>query len=73
MPPLQGIVLLHVEHESTKKRVGNATSQVFLGDLHIRSDPRVTLSASVEAPGGLVVRDGKIDDLVPAKYIQAHW
>ena len=36
------------------------------------SAPRVTLSASVEAPGGLVVRDGRIDDLVPAKYIQAH-
>ena len=36
MPPLQGIVLLHVKHESTKKRMKNATSQVFLGDLHFR-------------------------------------
>jgi hypothetical protein len=36
MPPLQEIALLHVKHESTKKRVENASSQVFLGDLHFR-------------------------------------
>jgi len=34
MPPLQEIALLHVKHESAKKRMENATSQVFLGDLH---------------------------------------
>jgi len=36
MPPLQEIALLHVKHESAKKRVENSTSQVFLGDLHFR-------------------------------------
>jgi hypothetical protein len=58
-PPLQDIALLHDKHESAKKRMNNAISRYF------RSAPRVTLSASVEAPGGLGGREGEIDDLMP--------